>query len=389
MTRDAGGTWSNLTGNLATLVLDSRSIEFYSDGVNNVVLVGGRNGVFRTINPGVDPIWNKFGTGLPNAVVKDLHYYPAGLFLVPGPSIPSIRGGGDVLVAGTFGRGAWIIPEAGAQLIRAPFVVVDRPFPGGSFDVRLASDPQLPAVNVFVNQSKTPVYSVDTAVAAHIVVKNSQGGRTSLVLDSAQGTLNLPGGVEFNAGAGAHHRLEFSGGQFGNELLRVPARGSQSPGMAMLDGLIVNFTGIDQIEDLATSGQLTIDIPPSIEALNIVSGRSVTGMRTIQINGDGNSAMPTLTFANKTNLTVNALGGAHSITVNVFAGPSINTTLNTGGGTVRVITTKAPLWVQGVPLSPNGNTGILTLIGPNGPNVWTITGPDAGTLEGTLLGNLR
>ena len=52
----------------------------------------------------------------------ELHYYPSQSFIVSadigpsGSSIPEVRHGGDVLVAGTFGRGAWLISHASDYL---------------------------------------------------------------------------------------------------------------------------------------------------------------------------------------------------------------------------------------------------------------------------------
>lgn len=89
MTDDAGAHWTDITGNLTDG--DLRSVVFVSGG-DDAVFVGGRSGVFRmlTDNPGD---WVEFGIGLPEALVYDLDYDEAD----------------DVLVAGTLGRGAWLL----------------------------------------------------------------------------------------------------------------------------------------------------------------------------------------------------------------------------------------------------------------------------------------
>jgi subtilisin-like proprotein convertase family protein len=88
-TSDTGATWQNVTGNLGSGTTDLRTVAFVP-GSPNIVVVGGVGGVFRmaTNNTGV---WNQLGSGLPNAIVKDLDYDPLD----------------DVLVAATAGRGVW------------------------------------------------------------------------------------------------------------------------------------------------------------------------------------------------------------------------------------------------------------------------------------------
>jgi hypothetical protein len=111
-------SWKDLTDNLdslaptATIVqLDDttfdhvqspvQTIELYdptpvSQPGDGVLLAGGLGGVFSLRLGSNDPCWHQLGTGLPNVVVSDLHYSPQQ----------------DVLLAGTFGRGAWTISSA-------------------------------------------------------------------------------------------------------------------------------------------------------------------------------------------------------------------------------------------------------------------------------------
>jgi photosystem II stability/assembly factor-like uncharacterized protein len=101
VTSNAGATWTDITGNLTDVNL--RSIVFVP-GIIDFLFVGGEGGVFamRTNNPGV---WGQAGTGLPKAPVFDLHYDRAD----------------DVLVTGTLGRGAWLLPNVSiAPQIQVP-----------------------------------------------------------------------------------------------------------------------------------------------------------------------------------------------------------------------------------------------------------------------------
>ena len=83
-------TWTNITGNLNTLDTDFHSVVYAAGLTSDAVYVGGRTGVYRMLqsNPGV---WQEYGLGLPTVPVWDLDVSVAD----------------NVLVAGTFGRGAW------------------------------------------------------------------------------------------------------------------------------------------------------------------------------------------------------------------------------------------------------------------------------------------
>jgi hypothetical protein len=108
-TADAGGTWTNIRGNIGNVVQYMRKIEIVTAGPNVVVLIAGdspagNSGVARTVNPvaNANVVWTPFGTGLPRVNFTDLRYYPAGQLANGDPR-------GDVLLAGSFGRGAWTI----------------------------------------------------------------------------------------------------------------------------------------------------------------------------------------------------------------------------------------------------------------------------------------
>jgi hypothetical protein len=90
--------WRYISARLPDTFLNT--IVAVRSGADVVVLVGGRTGVNRAINPtDRDAIWTEFGSGLANAVVSDLEYSPT-------------RG----LYAATFGRGAWHLPATAAVL---------------------------------------------------------------------------------------------------------------------------------------------------------------------------------------------------------------------------------------------------------------------------------
>jgi len=94
-TGDAGGSWTDVTGNLGALAGSFiRSIE-YIPGTVGAIVVGGSLGVFRSLTNALGA-WTEVGTSLPNVPVWDLCYDKTD----------------DVLVAGTLGRGAWTVSQA-------------------------------------------------------------------------------------------------------------------------------------------------------------------------------------------------------------------------------------------------------------------------------------
>jgi photosystem II stability/assembly factor-like uncharacterized protein len=93
-TTDAGATWTDITGNL--LALDTgtlRSIALMTGRDGDRLVVGTMTGVFAARPDSGFRVWERLGAGLPRVSVYDLEYDATD----------------DVLVAGTLGRGAWIL----------------------------------------------------------------------------------------------------------------------------------------------------------------------------------------------------------------------------------------------------------------------------------------
>lgn len=92
-TGDAGGSWTNVTGNLLTLAPGTiRSVAFSTADAAGSVIVGSDNGVFFAPGPAFNT-WAVLGTGLPRAPVYDLEYDAKD----------------KILIAGMLGRGAWTL----------------------------------------------------------------------------------------------------------------------------------------------------------------------------------------------------------------------------------------------------------------------------------------
>jgi photosystem II stability/assembly factor-like uncharacterized protein len=102
-TTNAGATWTNVTGNLQTLIPSTvRSIAYVSKPTGDAVIVGTQNGIYFARESSGFTTWSRLGTGLPTVPVYDLDY----------------DHNDDVLVAGTMGRGGWKLLDA-SSLVKA------------------------------------------------------------------------------------------------------------------------------------------------------------------------------------------------------------------------------------------------------------------------------
>jgi hypothetical protein len=99
MTRNEGDTWLDITGNLSELSDRLYTLRVFRHPTSQepIVVVGGL-GVFRTVNPGHGSgwQWQEVGNNLPPALFVSLRY------------VPDQR----LLLAGSFGRGAWTAVDA-------------------------------------------------------------------------------------------------------------------------------------------------------------------------------------------------------------------------------------------------------------------------------------
>ncbi len=152
-TSNAGATWSNVTGNLASGSTDFRTIT-HIPGSPSLIAVGGVNGVFRmAVNAA--GTWNQLGTGLSNAIVHDLEYDIVD----------------DVLVAGTLGRGAWKLTGVNGTPPNPPTNLVAT---------------ATTSTNVFVSWTAVP------GAAGYNVYRSNSGTNFTLLGSSGTAFLNDP-----------------------------------------------------------------------------------------------------------------------------------------------------------------------------------------------------
>jgi hypothetical protein len=124
--------WTNLTDNLPRTFPGTSSVQTSAMTIldrtpgsqpgDNIVLVGTKEGVWGNLGP-AGCSWQRVGQALPNAWVTDLHYDSTN----------------DILVAGTYGRGAWIARNVRAILADPSTLTInaDDFGTGNSVDVRL------------------------------------------------------------------------------------------------------------------------------------------------------------------------------------------------------------------------------------------------------------
>jgi hypothetical protein len=207
-------TWTNITGTLSNLAsidgtINLQALEVYHPTSGNpVVLVGGLGGVYRGLPIGPSNngsggyVWNLYGAvpggaSVPNVLVTDLHYIP-----IPADTF-DYGSDGDVLLAGTFGRGAWIVPQASATLAQ-PATLVINDDPGVPNVIRLALDAastNSPLLDVFQNNpTETPNFQIPLAELDLIQV-NSLDIETTLIVDESNGVISTP--VQFAGGSGS------------------------------------------------------------------------------------------------------------------------------------------------------------------------------------------
>lgn len=171
MTTNAGIAWNDITGTLQDGNL--RTVEFIPGNGDNVVLVGGANGVSR-MRTSAPSVWTEFGPNLPNAPVWDLDYNAAD----------------NVLLAATIGRGAWVNTSI-RQNVFQPATIHVTGSNDGEF-IGIVTDSSRPG-QIIVGESAYPAASIER------IVVDGQGGNDTVFIGSLPTTITvdvLGGGQE-------------------------------------------------------------------------------------------------------------------------------------------------------------------------------------------------
>ena len=155
--------------------------------------------MFRTLDAKAsNVVWTKFagnpGHDLPNVQVSDLHYDKTT----------------DVLIVGTYGRGAWVVKDASSVINTAPKLKIDGDDdPANPNDViilkRDGNNPLL--LDVYLGHDlhedtdpkSSPAWQGPLAAFQDIDVYGLSGANT-LIIDTSNGNIGVPGLIYFNGG---------------------------------------------------------------------------------------------------------------------------------------------------------------------------------------------
>jgi hypothetical protein len=344
-TTDAGATaanWTKLTDNLFSIAPQIDSIAIGSGGV---LLASGKNGVFRRL-PGSGPpgfTWSRVGTGLPIVETTSVAYEP------PDPVM------GDFVLAGTYGRGAWILPKASTFLSSMSCLMVNGDENGTPTNdtILVQLDPNDPTkLQVFVNGK---LEFDDLFSMFNCLIINGGGGNDTINIR------NIPANVM----ASVTHPAT------GVDVINV---GTMAPGLGG------DLTGIQGPLTITGLGKDTLNLD-STTSTSPKSGTLNPGSLTGLGMGPGGTTFKGLAALN---LTL----GPGALKTDKFALTSINLhsvstsarslfAVQTGPGQILITGNHGTVFVDyGTPPNFNKTLGTVSLLGSYGPFTLKETFPD-------------
>ncbi len=182
-TPDAGSTWTDVTRNLGKVNARLQSLAYVPTAEEDVILVGGNLGVARLTIGEPEAQWTRLSANLPNASANDLEYHASD----------------DVLIVGTFGRGAWLIENASTVVDDVGVLTIcgDEDHVNQDDVFRLVRNALNPLIlDVFLN-SVAPVFNVPLAALSQINVFGV-GGNDELIVDVSNGLIDVPQGIRYD-----------------------------------------------------------------------------------------------------------------------------------------------------------------------------------------------
>lgn len=154
--------------------------------------------------------------------------------------------------------------------------------------------------------SEEVVAGAMAAAIDRVVIAGAAGDhRDTLTLDLSQ-NLTLPGGIDFDGGAGGWDSLELRGGRVAKQ--RVTQL-TPHDGIIDLDGLVLRYTNLEPIVDTTPAANLTIAGTAGPDTVTIDDGPGGTTIVS-------SPSFESVTFANKTDVVFDGLGGGDSVSFN-------------------------------------------------------------------------
>ncbi len=202
-TNDGGRNWRIISEKLP--LQQASSVELAKLDGQDVLLVGGVEGVFRAFDPDdavqekAQPLWTELGIDLPNAIVKSISYTPAMMFREANGDLRPI---GDVLVAGTLGRGAFKIPNASAAIREEVVLEIEAEDDTRAIRIQVNGDNPL-MVDVYLDTPAGPAdhpvirTPISTISRIDVDLTNGPAGQDAVSV-TVPPDLQIAGGIDIN-----------------------------------------------------------------------------------------------------------------------------------------------------------------------------------------------
>src|SRR5262245_42032011 len=218
-----------------------------------------------------------------------------------------------------------------------------------------------------INGGEAIAFSGITQVAV-----SGGAGNGTLTIVNPDGSLFAPtGGISYDGGGQSGDALEVVGGAASNAALTAgatPDAGTLTHAGA--DGTqTIAFAGIAPIVDTVAAASLTINGIAGTDTITVTDGGVVNGFQTTTVSSN---TFESVTFANKTNVTIDGHGGNDTVSFNNPNPAAGMTTLNLQG--VGSVTQSSAVKVANLSIGAIGN---VTLDNP-GNQVGTLAAAGAG-----------
>ncbi len=338
MTTDAGQHWQEITGNLASLTSAVRTIALVDPtptvAGGGVVVVGGLGGVFRLL-PGLagtcdagQMTWTEFGNGLPHTLVQDLDYVPVD------PDGNAADGTG-ILLAGTFGRGAWTINNVTASIQVNGVLTVTGD--AGDNAMALREDPSNES-RIIVGDGLGNTRGFDKAQFERVDFQGLAGNDTVTV--SSDGTTGpaATGDVDFVT----FQLTVEGGGQAGDKLILEDRGGGSAARVTVTAGTVGQGAGDSFFGDCGRLnysglGNLTLDLTDHSDTVTVQGAGAGTAL-VVQCNGGDDRVNVSVTAASGYQMLVDGGPGTDVLAVTDVQGGAVIHDHKSGpaSGTVQV-----------------------------------------------------